>query len=393
MIRQGFQNPILAQGARLPTHTWRLSDPKMYVSARDMFGATADVGRQIGASLQGIGNNIRQDRQQQELWDRQDAVRAENNARSDARYADQKARQDRLDQREDERFQWDKEKHQDLKQDRNQQREARELTIMEKQQRLDAAKIDRQFEFAKRFSERAAAVKNPNEWNQLIDYFKSLGYQQAESYRDYNSGRQRAISETRNVMEDLKRRKLMLQNQKLERENQIKGKPADDKAATNIAAGLSNLARIPDEAGRWSFESSVGPLQGDQDALLGPLARAGGSILNMFGNQNTTEIRSRVEGDVEALAAAIKPLIRKPGEGPWTDSDQRRLVAVVGSLTQARTVEEYKRGLENVRQRIMSNFGMQIPPIPGITPGTNSAPQSQAPSSVPSGVKITVREN
>ena len=34
----------------------------------------------------------------------------------------------------------------------------------------------------------------------------------------------------------------------------------------------------------------------------------------------TAAVRNRIKGDTEALAAAIKPLIRAPGEGAWTDA-------------------------------------------------------------------------
>ena len=72
-------------------------------------------------------------------------------------------------------------------------------------------------------------------------------------------------------------------------------------------------------------------------------------------------MRSNIRGTTEALAAAIKPLIRGPGEGVWTDADQARLVAVVGHLSQASTKEEFMRRLNSVRDRIQSNFNIEVP--------------------------------
>ena len=146
----------------------------------------------------------------------------------------------------------------------------------------------------------------------------------------------------------------------------------------NIIAGLNQLARVPTDYGRDPLERSIGPLQGGDTYILSPIARTFGSLMNWVwgGDHNTTEIRSRIAGDVEALSATLKPLIRKPGEGPWTDADQRRLVSVVGDLAQARTVEEYRRALENVRQRVMANFGIRLPEIavPTSTPTASNPP-------------------
>ena len=216
MIRQGFRAPDRAQGARLPTHTWRLSDPKMYVSARDMYGAKADVGKMIAGSLHGIGNNIRTDRIRSEQQQRADAIRAAQNARADRIRAEQNARQDQryaleqerraaADDRANQRFEWDKKRYQDSRSDRAEDREwkkedrtlarstqelrnkSAQAQLNERQVKLGIAQADRQIKLADRFRQRAASVKNPNEWNQLIDYFAKLGYTGAEQYRDFNS--------------------------------------------------------------------------------------------------------------------------------------------------------------------------------------------------------------
>ena len=134
--------------------------------------------------------------------------------------------------------------------------------------------------------------------------------------------------------------------------------------AAKISGGLNQLARVPVEYGD-TFRHATGPWQGD-DSFLSNVPKAWGWIANGLwsrGPGTTFEVRRRIAGDVEALSAVLKPLIRKPGEGPWTDADQKRLVSVVGDLAQAGSVEEYYRSLETVRQRVMSNFGIKLPPI------------------------------
>lgn len=141
----------------------------------------------------------------------------------------------------------------------------------------------------------------------------------------------------------------------------------------NIASGIDNLARLPDDFSDFTFENATGPMQGDDKAgILGTAARAWGSLRNAFGSKSTTEVRSRIAGDTEALAAAIKPLIRKPGEGAWTDADQARLVSVVGNLALSRDKDEYNRALEGVRQRVKMNFGIDLPRIGASSQGQGS---------------------
>lgn len=158
----------------------------------------------------------------------------------------------------------------------------------------------------------------------------------------------------------------------------------DASKTANIASGINQLAKVPGDYGSDQLERATGPLQGGDTYVLSPMARAFGSLANgIWGGANsTTEIRSRIAGDVEALSATIKPLIRKPGEGPWTDADQRRLVSVVGDLAQARSTEEYKRALENVRQRIMANFGVELPQI------SFGGGQQQGAGQLPPGVTV-----
>ena len=138
-------------------------------------------------------------------------------------------------------------------------------------------------------------------------------------------------------------------------------------SAGKIEAGLKNMAKMAEKYDNASFTNAVGPFQGSTpDSLIGAAgvnaARFGGEILNRLqgGTTAPTEVRSNIQGSTEALAAAIKPLIRGPGEGVWTDADQARLVAVVGDLATSSTKEEYLRRLNDLRDRIKSNFGLDI---------------------------------
>lgn len=178
-----------------------------------------------------------------------------------------------------------------------------------------------------------------------------------------------------------------------------------DKRATaggNISQGLTNLNKLTETYNDAAFENAVGPLQGSTpDNLAGKAAivlpRLGGEIANMFSDANATpnEVRNNIVGSTEALAAAIKPLIRGPGEGVWTDADQARLVAIVGDLSQASNKAEYKRRLNAVRDRIKANFGLDVDFDAG---GKSAAPQASGMASpkspedyaaLPSGTRYT----
>lgn len=156
-----------------------------------------------------------------------------------------------------------------------------------------------------------------------------------------------------------------------------------DGTIQGIEQGLQNLNAAVDTYDDASFTNAVGPIQGSApDGLLSSLpvnaARLYGEVANFVqrGNTAPSEVRSKIVGDTEALAAAIKPLIRKPGEGVWTDQDQARLVSIVGDLAQSRDKEEYRRRLNNVRDRIKSNFNLDI----NFDAGADDLPAAAAPA-------------
>lgn len=138
--------------------------------------------------------------------------------------------------------------------------------------------------------------------------------------------------------------------------------------APNIAKGLQNLNTMADTYNDAAFESAAGPIQSaTPDGLLSGIpinaARLAGEVSNWWGggNANPSEVRNNITGATESLAAAIKPLIRAPGEGVWTDADQARLVAIVGDLAQSRDKAEFRRRLNAVRDRVKANFNLDIP--------------------------------
>ena len=164
---------------------------------------------------------------------------------------------------------------------------------------------------------------------------------------------------------------------------------ANKKSASGqrISEGLQNLNKMADTYNDTAFESSLGPIQGSTpDNLIGRgivnAARLAGEVSNAFGGGNATpnEVRNNIVGATEALAAAIKPLIRGPGEGVWTDADQARLVSIVGDLSQASTKKEYKRRLNAVRDRVKANFGLEFAfdAVGGMDEASPASPQPQA---------------
>ena len=159
---------------------------------------------------------------------------------------------------------------------------------------------------------------------------------------------------------------------------EIYGQTPEQDAVPKISGGLNNLARIPEN--NDAFENAVGPLRGDPNNTVmgGLLSRLWGSMTSFIeGDRNSpTEVRSNIQASAEALAAQIKPFIRKPGEGAWSDADQARLNAIVGDLTTADNKAEYMRRLEAVRQRIIDNFGVKLPPISGASPAPTGAPRA-----------------
>ena len=156
-------------------------------------------------------------------------------------------------------------------------------------------------------------------------------------------------------------------------------------AVTGIAGGMRELHDIPTRYGgdKGVFGSAVGAFQGDPNSMiLGGLSRAWGSLSSYTASgpgssAPPAEVRRAIEGATNTLAASLKPLIRKPGEGSWSDRDQAVLDSIVGNLTRANDVAQYDRELENVRSRIEQNFGVKLPAL------VRKAQTERAPTSQP----------
>lgn len=136
---------------------------------------------------------------------------------------------------------------------------------------------------------------------------------------------------------------------------------SEGEVGTKIIGALNELATIPQRYD--SFNDAVGSFQGGEIPVVSQAARVGGSIASTFSKTSPSEVRRAIDGTSETLSATIKPLIRKPGEGTWTDADQRRLDYIVGDLKRANNNAEYVRGLEEVRRRVEASFGIKLPPL------------------------------
>lgn len=149
--------------------------------------------------------------------------------------------------------------------------------------------------------------------------------------------------------------------------------------ADKIAGSLNELATIPQRYD--SFQNAVGSFQGSETPVISNIARGIGSVASTFSKTSPSEVRRAIDGTSETLAATIKDLIRKPGEGTWTDADQKRLDYIVGDLKRANNVTEYNRGLQEVRRRVEASFGIKLPPLqlPAEPKQQGQAPAQQMP--------------
>lgn len=169
----------------------------------------------------------------------------------------------------------------------------------------------------------------------------------------------------------------------------------DDTKIRNITGGLNELASLPDQFD--SFDNAVGSFRGDETSwtgrTVGTLGRVWGSFTSAVERTGTSpsEVRRAIAGSTETLAASIKPLIRGPTEGVWSDADQQRLSSIIGDLAQANNKEEYYRGLEGVRRRVEANFGLKLPPISGIPEKFSGSREVNSAADIPEGQRVRDR--
>jgi hypothetical protein len=163
------------------------------------------------------------------------------------------------------------------------------------------------------------------------------------------------------------------------------------KAASQVAGALEQLQRMPTEFGTQAFERSIGPWSAtdpNPDSAAGiwgtgisvgnlgrMAARTIGEVgYGIEGGAAPTEVRDRVETVTKNLAAVMKPLVRAPGEGAWSDKDQANLEAQIGSLTRSRSVDEYNRRLADIHENIRKVFQLNVPDRAAVATRTPQSP-------------------
>lgn len=119
--------------------------------------------------------------------------------------------------------------------------------------------------------------------------------------------------------------------------------PAAKPSAAEIKQGIINRGQLSD---LMATEKQVGRVKQlyDQDFKgVGP-----GSLLEYL----PTPQRKRFDSANTMLSTMMKPLIRAPGEGPWTDADQARLDSLVlGGGRQDADNEERLRSIDTLLQQ------------------------------------------
>lgn len=132
-----------------------------------------------------------------------------------------------------------------------------------------------------------------------------------------------------------------------------------------------------------TLENALGPMQGggstwyEKSAALVP--QTIGAISNYVegGKYQTDEVRGAIAGSAEALGAVIKPFVRQKGEGPWTDADQARLIAIAGDLQRAKDKPEFERRFRRAISRINSAWDLNIDPNEIISNNSGSSANVQ----------------
>lgn len=186
-----------------------------------------------------------------------------------------------------------------------------------------------------------------------------------------------------------------------QREKDLEADDKRAKAGVQVTGAIEQLARLPLDFGKQATERAIGPWSATNpnpetaQGLFGTgisvgnglqlLARGYGEASAMVeGGASPTEVRDRVETVTKNLAAVMKPLIRAPGEGAWSDKDQANLEAQIGMMTRSRTVEEYNRRLADIRENVGKVFRLNVP-----EPG---AVQRRADAPIPAEEEMTAIE-
>lgn len=158
-------------------------------------------------------------------------------------------------------------------------------------------------------------------------------------------------------------------------EKRMEATDKQNKAAAQLAGGLNELAQLPGNFNQGDFERAIGPWaatspdSGTWGSTVGAVlnyipqqaARAAGELdAAINGGTAPTEVRDRIEAKLKNIAAVMKPLIRAPGEGAWSDKDQANLEGQLGNLARARSLDEYNRRLGDIKNSMEQIFGMPM---------------------------------
>jgi hypothetical protein len=152
-------------------------------------------------------------------------------------------------------------------------------------------------------------------------------------------------------------------------------KPSKEELALRLQGMVENLAQVPHEYGRQATERAVGPYSGANiteneggyvgsviNAIPTAIAKMRGELAALYqGGANPSEVRRRIEGDTQALVNLMKPYLRVKGEGAQSNYELQQLQSAIGQVVQARTVEEYNRGVEDLRHRLTGMIGVEVP--------------------------------
>jgi hypothetical protein len=168
------------------------------------------------------------------------------------------------------------------------------------------------------------------------------------------------------------------------------------RVAEQFGNSLELLRRMPRDFGQQAFDRAIGPWSAstpqDEDPQGGfwgsglsidsigrNIARADAEIDRLFtGGAAPTEVRDRVETEMKNLAAVMKPLVRKPGEGAWSDKDQANLEKQIGALTRARSVDEYLRRVNDIKENVSKTFSIDVPQKPALPRSANAPMTAEA---------------
>lgn len=164
--------------------------------------------------------------------------------------------------------------------------------------------------------------------------------------------------------QDLKRWELDTEAQRKAAETTAvhSAKVAGDEAAKRVKANenaqkMADLFGSLEKHGRVKgIESVIGPFDNtyigrriaDMNVFSGPTGEDAG-------------VRSLIEGDMAALAAIAKNVTRVPGEGNFTDADQKLLIDAIGSVLDAPNAEAYQKAVKEAKSRAEKLLGVKLP--------------------------------